>query len=272
MLRTSICSLLFAANVSAYPLANANLIKLIHTADTETRWQLETKQAQLAEILAHISTQTGIAIHYTVLPEGLVTATCVGATLKQVVECVLARKANLIVRLHPQTDQPYADPAAEMWVLGVRYVAATACADVAKEPEKANLIQAETSDAPPLDELLNQTQSQDANTRANAIGALLSVGKAGDERIKNVLLVALTDPEAIVRAQAISSFARREGEAATAALQNALHDSDAGVRLMAVDGIGTDADLLRQAIDDEDATVRQLALSKLAALKKDRHK
>jgi hypothetical protein len=49
-------------------------------------------------------------------------------------------------------------------------------------------------------------------------------------------------------------------------LKSALHDSDASVRLMAVDGLMTDEQgitLLREALRDSDETVRTLAASRL---------
>jgi HEAT repeat protein len=111
-------------------------------------------------------------------------------------------------------------------------------------------------------------KAKDATVRADAIGALMSGGREGDANVKKVLEEALTDPNANVRAQAISSLAQREGSAATAVLQDALHDTDAGVRLMAVGGVGNNPALLQQAVNDDDETVRNLAISKLEELQK----
>ena len=92
------------------------------------------------------------------------------------------------------------------------------------------------------------------------------MGKAGDASVRTVLEEALADNYANVRAQAISSLARSEGDDATAALQVALNDSDASVRLMAVDSMGNNTALLQQALTDNDATVRELAKIRLESL------
>ena len=84
--------------------------------------------------------------------------------------------------------------------------------------------------------------------------------------VKAALEQALTDQDANVRAQAISSLAHREGSGAAAAIQEALHDSAVDVRMMAVDGITDDIALLQQAINDSDETVRSLAAIKLEEL------
>jgi HEAT repeat protein len=52
-------------------------------------------------------------------------------------------------------------------------------------------------------------------------------------------------------------------------LQDALQDSALPVRLMAVDGLGTDEEsiaLLKQALTDSDQAVRELAAMKLKSL------
>jgi hypothetical protein len=250
--------------------------------DPGSKLQLQVRQMPLERILRAITAKTRIPIHYSIVPEGLVTATCVGPTLKHVMECLLARKADLIVRYHKLLDQSQAgveaqDQAAEMWVLGSRFVSAPNCSSSALSPQAINNAPLQVADsqtdgveAEPdrTEELLKQARSNDADVRAEAIGALMSGGREGDANVKRVLEEALNDHNARVRAQAISSLAQREGAGATAALQEALHDGDAGVRLMAIDGAGDNAALLQQAINDEDETVRQLAKSKLEELQK----
>ena len=246
-------------------------VQLVITDDPNVTLQLEVKQASLNEVLAIISSKTGVVIHYSVLPEGLVSAICVGATPQKIVECLLARKADLIVRNQEKTAK-----AAEMWILGTRYSDVINCT-AATSPVSPALTQTVTAtpqspfnaqETEQVEELLAQAKSKDNTLRASVIGALMSVGKAGDAKIQRVLEAALTDPDASVRAQAVSSLTHRDGAAAIPVLQNALQDSDASVRLMAVDGIVDDAALLQQAINDDDETVRQLAITKLEALQK----
>jgi HEAT repeat protein len=116
------------------------------------------------------------------------------------------------------------------------------------------------------DELLKTAQSNDPIERADAIGALLADGREGDPNVKAVLEQALTDQDANVRAQAVSSLSHREGSDAAGAIQQALHDSSADVRMMAVDGIVDDIPLLQQAVNDSDESIRSLATIKLEQL------
>lgn len=255
--------------------ANTSRVDFQITDHADPPMHLEVRLAPLAEVLSTLSTKTGVPIHYSVLPEGLVSATCLGANLKLIVECLLSGKADLIVR-NPQVGKSGKPSSAmEMWILGARYNPTPMCADTLPPP-----MVADPTPAPPapsafaeteaIEGLLASAKAADATTRASAIGALLSVGKAGDARIKATLTAALSDPDANVRAQAISSLAYREGAAATAAIQTVLQDEDAGVRLMAVAGIVADEALLQQAVNDDDENVRQLALSKLKQLQDNR--
>jgi hypothetical protein len=245
--------------------------------------QLEVRQMPLERVFSTITAKTGVPIHYSVVPQGLVTATCVGATLKQVMECLLARKADLIVSYHKPTTQAQAkvsdkNQPSEMWVLGSRFTDTANCTGAtatqqtindASVKSPASQVNAAGVEPDQTDDLLKRAKSKDAAARADAIGALMAAGRVGDANVKRALEEALTDPNANVRAQAISSLSHREGSAAAAAaLQDALHDADAGVRLMAVDGAGYNIALLQQAVNDDDDTVRTLAISKLEELQK----
>jgi hypothetical protein len=257
-------------------------VKFIISDDKASELQLEVRQMPLERVFSTITAKTGVMIHYSVVPEGLVTATCVGATLKQVMECLLAREADLIVRYHKPSTPAQArvsdkNKPSEMWVLGSRFTDAANCSgatvtqqtinnSAVKSP--ANQVNAAEVEPDQTDDLLNKAKSKDATLRADAIGALMVAGREGDANVKRVLEEALTDPNANVRAQAISSLVHREGSSATAVLQDALHDADAGVRLMTVDVAGNNVALLQQAVNDDDETVRKLAISKLEELQK----
>jgi HEAT repeats len=251
---------------------------LVMTDDKGSELQLEARQMPLAQVLDSIAHKTHVPIHYSVLPEGLVTATCVGTTLKQLLECLLDRKADLIVRYKRNPTQAGSKgQVEEAWILGSK---------LSGSPSTANCVattgqmlgqgsltlrqnqQGQAAETQPdqTDELLKMAQSKDPTERADAIGALLAEGREGDPNVKAALEQALTDQNANVRAQAISTLSHREGSNATAAIQEALHDSSVDVRLMAVDGIVDDVPLLQQAINDSDETVRSLAATKLEQL------
>ncbi|MDD1623333.1 MAG: HEAT repeat domain-containing protein [Methylococcaceae bacterium] len=274
--------LLFSGLLYAADKAPERSIRMVANGEAGAEFQLEARQAPLAQVLNEIARKTAVPIHYSVVPEGLVTATCVGATLKQVIECLLARKADLIVRYPKSSIQIQArasdkNQPIEIWILGSRFTDTANCSGptlpqqtISNSPVKSPDSQVEAAEKEPdqTDNLLMMAKSKDASVRADAIGALMAAGREGDANVKRALEEALTDPNANVRAQAISSLAHREGSAAIVALQDALHDTDAGVRLMAVDGAGNNIALLQQAVNDDDETVRNLAISKLEELQK----
>ena len=237
-------------------------------------FQMEVRQMPMSQVLEEIALKSKVPIHYSVLPEGLVTATCAGSTLKQVLECLLDRKADLIVRYQRSPANVGSQgQVAEAWILGSRLDGSIARADcpAAGAAGKASLtLNMHENDAnaesDQTDSLLKSAESKIPAERAEAIGALLSGGRKGDPAVKAALEQALTDQDANVRAQAISSLAHREGSGATAAIQEAMHDKSTDVRMMAVDGITDDTALLQQAINDSDETVRSLARVKLEEL------
>jgi hypothetical protein len=259
-----------AAVAKAPTKAGEPLSALITNGDKGFEIQLEVRQMPLAQVLDSISEKTHVPIHYSALPEGLVTATCVGTALKPVLECLLNRRADLIVRApsNPATADNKGQ-IAEAWILGSKLDGKTACVASAGNPTKPSLSleqKQQDAQAEQTVELLNMAKSDNSDDRAEAIGALLSVGRKGDPDVKKALEQALTDQDANVRAQAISSLAHREGKDATPAIQEALYDNSVDVRMRAVDGITDNIGLLKQAMNDSDKTIRDFATAKLELL------
>lgn len=270
-LTTGLCKTVVAQeelkNSSAYS-------HLVVGKDKGAEFQLEARQVPLAQVLNKIAKQTQVPIHYSVLPEGLVTATCVGSTLKHVLACLLDHKADLIVRYSKQGEPVNTNNhVAEAWILGSRLdgYPVTRIDCVADAEAALALRQKErqaAAEAKEVDDLLNRTKSKIPSERADAIGALLAVGREGDPNINAALEEALHDSDATVRSQAISTLSHRDSASARAALQEALQDSSPDVRMMAVDGITDDLSLLQQAVNDSDETIRNLATMKLDELTK----
>lgn len=252
------------------------MANLILSDSKGSELQLEVRQMPLAQVLDSIAHRTQVPIHYSVLPEGLVTATCVGATLKKVLECLLDRKADLIVR-YPRAlakgDSKW--QVAEAWILGSRLDGTVAkdCPTTGSMADKGSLtlsqVEQETGAVPNnISAFLKIAQSKNATERADAIGALIAAGHEGDPAIKAALEEALHDKDANVRAQAVSAMTHRDDfrDNATEVIQEAMQDSSVDVRLMAVDGITDDVGLLQQAVNDSDEVVRGLAAMKLEQL------
>jgi HEAT repeat protein len=259
-------------------MANEQNIRIIRSENIGSELQLKVRQAPLKQVLDKISGDTGLPIHYSVLPEGLVTATCAGTTLKQVLECLLDHKADLVFR-YPSgasRDVNQIQPE-EIWVLRTKFESpqgvanSSGCKQVVTQQQVMQKTTGAKTDSDCIgpdqtNALIIKARSINPVDRADAISSLMTAGKAGDYAVRKVLEAALLDKDAKVRAQAISSLAQREGDGATAELQAALRDSDASVRLMAVSSIGNNAALLQQALTDSDTTVRELAAMKLKSL------
>lgn len=243
-------------------------------------FQLEVRQAPLTQILRKLQQSTGITIHYSVLPEGLLTATCAGSSLKSILECLLKDKIDLIFRSeYPTTSNTTKITQTnleEVWLLNAKFdrIPAVSATDyevsVLQQQKQLHTVRNKTdesiNDAEQADALIKMAQSKNPEDRAQGIGGLLAVGQSGDPVIKATLEAALSDNDANVRAQAISSFAHRQEEGTEAALQTAMQDSSVDVRIMAVDSAGNNAALLQEALHDQDENVRSLAALKLQAL------
>ena len=264
--------LISVTQVLAAQTHNKAQAELLLNGDKGVEVQLEVRQMPLTQVLASIINKTKIPIHYSVLPEGLVTATCVGSSLKQVLECLLDHKADLIVRNQNDSNtENTPDQIAEAWILGSKLGGVVAKVECPATIDKGSLKLQQhdpDSDTNPdrTEALLKAAQSKNPEERAQAMGGFIAGGRKGDAAIKAALEQGLTDQNEMVRAQAISSFSRREGSGATTALQEALRDPSVQVRIMAVDGIFDDKALLQQAINDSDETVRNMAIAKLEAL------
>lgn len=263
-----IAQLAFAESLK--PITGETVLDISPNKDTKI--QLEVRQMPLAKVLESISIKNQVPIHYSVLPMGLVTATCVGSSLKQVLECLLDKKADIIVRyLNESKNDPDNGQVVEVWILGSRIGDSIAKDDCSSTNLKdTGFLGYQNNDhnieTDQTNDFIKAAQSKDPQERADAIGALLSSGQPDDPAIRAILEEALTDKNDNVRAQAISSLAHREGKGAKLAIQTAMDDKSVDVRMMAVDAISDDISLLQQAINDKDETIRALATLKLEQL------
>lgn len=241
--------------------ADEQAARLMLSRDAATSWRLEARQQPLPGVLKTITEKTGVPIHYSVLPQALITATCVGATVKQVLECLFNKKADLIFRYKNNAAQNSPE---EVWVLGTNVdVAQASISSGAETQHPIPEMSAQTGGTEAMDKLLEQLKTDDPGQRADAVARLSAEKQSHDGTIDSVLVSALSDKNAEVRAQAVFALAKRESGGAPAALQQALQDSDASVRLMAVDNAGDNVALLQQALNDSDETVRAYAATKL---------
>ena len=257
--------------------SNKAFADIIISPNKGSELQLEVRQMPLSRVLDAIANKAKVNIHYSVLPEGLVTATCVGASLKQILECLFDKKADIIVRnSHDLAKTSNKLMGTEAWILGTKLSSSASPASCVALSQTENSLsssqnegindQNDNIDIAEMDEILKRAESKNALDRVEAIGELLAAGYIGDPSIKAALDKALVDKDADVRAQAISSLSHREGNSADGAIQDALQDTSADVRLRAVDGITNNIPMLQQALNDSDEDVRSLASAKLELL------
>jgi HEAT repeat protein len=117
--------------------------------------------------------------------------------------------------------------------------------------------------------LVRMAESEDPAERVSTLSQLAVERPVEPGIVQEILQTALSDEDPNVRGQAVYAVGRRGGVEAAAVLQDALQDSALPVRLMAVDGLGTDEEsiaLLKQALADSDQAVRELAAMKLESL------
>jgi len=244
-------------------LANQGNVRL--TTRQSGELQLQIQQATLAQALDNIADTTGVQVHYSGLPSVLVSVECIGVTVKSLLDCLLNNKADVVYRQRPAlataSGQIEVD---EVWVLGNSAgVAGNVKIKATGTQSKPTVAQV---DGDVTDELLAQAKSADAGERAAAIAGLMLQGRPDDAKVRKVLENALSDPDANVRAQAITSLAGREGYGAAPAQLDALQDSDASVRLMTLESAGNNATVLEQALTDSNEDVRIFAEMKLKEL------
>ncbi|CAG7856124.1 hypothetical protein MCAMS1_00499 [biofilm metagenome] len=260
------------ANPVESALLTNNQIKL---AEYDGQLKLDVMQTNLQTALNQIAKIQGFPIHVSELPDNLTSITCTGTELRQLLECLLDNKADLIVRYKPINPKKHSRPEiAEAWV-----VPATVGNDKNNAESQTAIGTTRQENLPPVppinndgnghvktDELLDKAQSNDKQQKAAALGALLAAGHKGDPTVRAVLEQALADQDPEVRAQAVSGLAHRDGGDALFAVEQGLQDNSEDVRLIAVEGIKDDITLLQQAINDSDEAVRSLAEIKLQLL------
>lgn len=256
----------------------AAIIQLLVNPHERPAIQFEAKQAKLGDILKQFAEKTGATIHYSVLPEEPVTATCAGDSVKAVMECLLGNKVDRVYRkLNPQDTaitqaKNTAVAKEEVWILGTRYGSSgnMSCTLDAKKSE----LTANPTEALPQQALMNMAQiisdPRYAQIGKQALSMLAAGGKTGDAKIDAQIIQtlegALKDKSPEARAQAIFGLSQQDSNN-TQVLHEALQDTNADVRLMAVDSAKADTpqgrSVLSEALNDRDETVRALAEQKL---------
>jgi hypothetical protein len=251
--------------------------------------RLEARHAPLGQILKEIARKTGARIHYTVLPQEPVTASCKGPTVSHLLECLLGSRIDRVYR-YPRSGAIEINAAS----LSTTNPLNTFARDPSGQPEEIWLLASDlpikpgitgndllptqepkTSAAQPeptpeeqaqLEATLKQASSKNTDERSTALYNLGLIGHKDDPTIRKTLEEALADKDANVRTQAITSLIQREGKDAAPEVQQALKDKDVNVRMAVISNVHKDTAILQQALADSDKMIRDLAASKLTGL------
>jgi len=117
-----------------------------------------------------------------------------------------------------------------------------------------------------LTAILDEVKSTDADARLQSLTTLAGSNDRTDPAAQVAFRAALSDDVADVRAQGVWALSKEGGPQAIEVLRDALQDRDATVRLMAVDSTKADQEggmLLEHALADSDETVRTAAARKI---------
>jgi hypothetical protein len=245
---------------------------------------LEARHAPLNLVLDQIASRTGVRVHVLAIPEPRISATCAGTVLEQVVECLFGPDADFIVGAGAGSEH---HKLKDIWVLGANLTLhddrgaarnSDVCDNVSGQDPAPSRNPAQASSRgviPPPDAeetaaLVEMATAQETWRRLQALTRLGgTAGPGADERIRETLTAAMSDPDPDVRAQAVAGLVRQGEGNMTALLREAMRDSHAAVRMMAVGNVSNDAQgeaLLREALADSDQAVQELAAMKLEAM------
>jgi hypothetical protein len=277
MLRTTATA--FAVPAGAKPLtapATEPSIQIVMSGQNDSAIRLEARLAPLGKILKELSAKTGAVIHYSVLPEAPVTATCAGATVSEIMDCLVAKQVGLVAN-KPEPGKP-----AEFWLLGT---SVGSCKAMTVESAPAVVFatavpvvdNAKTKPAPPNKEYSDALLAglKDAKTveeRKNALSYLTAGADLNDPNVRSALTEAMADKNPAIRSQAMSSMASLDKDNATEIIGRYLHDSDSTVRMAAIESAADNRELLEQAVTDGDNSISSYAAAKLAVLLRNRER
>ncbi len=211
----------------------------------------------LAQILTDFSRQTGVVIHYSVLPPITAQSTCALSSISAWLYCLLGKNANLVFRYEHLPTGQKSERVAEVWIVPEPF-----------EDTRPSMVSAEQAEPNLTVTWFERIRVKNPQQRVDAVADLASQAINNRPELQDALELAFSDPNAEVRVQAIGGLAKLNNERALNVLHSALLDKDVSVRLMAVDNAGNNTALLEQALNDNDESVRSFAALKLNTLER----
>jgi HEAT repeats len=220
-------------------------------------------------LLDELTKQTGIRFHDASAPRAPVTVSCMDMRVSELLTCLWGGARMARYPAVPLGSAVSAWPA-EVWLLGrpgalqlEDRMVAVRHSDPLLPTAHAEAVQHKRQH---LAAILVEAKSTDADTRLRALSTLAGSNDRTDPAAQAAFSAALSDDVGDVRAQGVWALSREGGPKAIEVLRDALQDRDATVRLMAVDSIEADREggmLLEQALADSDETVRTAAAVKI---------
>ena len=268
------CCFILAVNNSFAKTGGDNRVSSIlvrYTPKLNANIQLQVEHASLKAVLDELSRVTEATIHYSVLTDMFITATCVADNLKAVLKCLLGKSQNIAYQYTQKKGQVGIPK--DVWILGSSLAELTLLEDRDGVSCKGGVTGFTTvpmpKDTKQADEelvaqLMLKLESTDPKQRADAIADLATKTVKDNVLVDNILLASMNDQSARVREQVLFAWVYRKGADASVELQRALLDDVMSVRMKVVD-LTENVALLRIATSDEDELVRDFAHMKLEA-------
>jgi len=237
---------------------------------------LQVVRAPLRKVLAELSSVTKIDIHYSVLANELVTATCAGDSLKNVLKCLLGDSQNMVFQYSQDTEKTVGvRKPVDIWILGSSLAkqrtidGGRSCKG--RQSSFETTVKNQQTDKKVLAQLMPRLDSEDSKQRAEAIADLATKTAVDNADVDNILLNAMDDKAVAVREQALFGWVYRKGNDASFELQQALQDSEVSVRIKVID-LTKNRDILTLALVDSSELVRKIATMKLNELELQKNK
>ncbi len=224
-------------------------------------FNLKTDNVVLSAVLKEFSKKTGTIIHYNNdYEDNISTVNCAGDFVA-VMSCLLGENYSVIVRHQESVQSSLVMPEiAEIWLVQkTKFEQSTDHKKIINE-SKNELIESFL------------LMAKDPYQRKEAIAQLAVLASNNDFLVKNELMQAMSDKDPEIRAQAIFGLGKYHQNDSLAYLRLALSDESLDVRLMALEQCTDYPVLLEQALNDDEAAVRDTASMKLRVLSKQHNK
>gem|GEM_PF-1783690 len=236
------------------------------------RLTVTAEEVPWRHLLDELTKQTGIRFHDASAPRAPVTVSCMDMSIVQLLTCLWGGTRMARYPAVPLGSAVSAWPA-EVWLLG-RPGALQLEDRIVSARHSVPLLPTAHAEATQhqrrrLAAILDEAKSTDADARLQALTTLAGSNDRTDPAAQAAFRAALSDDVADVRAQGVWALSKEGGPQAIEVLRDALQDRDATVRLMAVDSTEADREggmLLEQALADNDETVRTAAARKIRGI------